>query len=110
MGADECLEENRQGVREIATNRVSKMTALTPNTGIRATVAVAISALMAVASAGVTWGVTQSRISQGEERDARNERRIEKLEDVTVRTQQLLERIDERTAAIKDRMDRRETK
>ena len=63
---------------------------------------------MAVASAGITYGVAQAKIAQGEERDVRIERRVERLEEASVKTQQLLERIDERTAAIKERLDRRE--
>lgn len=80
------------------------MTSINPNTNIKASVAVAISALMAVASAGVTWGITQSDIRQGKDADARLERRVEKLEESTVVTRQLLERIDERTAQIQSRL------
>jgi hypothetical protein len=65
--------------------------------------AVAITLASALLSAGITWGATVGRISEGERSTARIERRVEKLEDAVARMLPLLERIDERTGRIERR-------
>jgi hypothetical protein len=59
--------------------------------------ALAFTAISAVLSAGVTWGATVGRISEGERDLIRIEKRVEKLEDAVAKMLPLLERIDERT-------------
>ena len=75
--------------------------------GLRLSIVLLISLLGSAASAGVTWGMAANRLANGEERDARMERRIDRLEEVTQRSAVLLERIDERTAEIKRVQDLR---
>lgn len=75
--------------------------------GLRLSLVLLISLLGSAASAGMTWGVTANRLAAGEDRDARMERRIDRLEEVTQRSAVLLERIDERTAEIKRVQDLR---
>lgn len=66
---------------------------------------IVITLVSAALSAGTTYGLTGGRLTSGEERDAKMERRIEKLEDISQRNTLLLERIDERTAEIKRQLD-----
>ena len=76
-----------------------------PNKTPRLPLVIVITLLSAALSAGTTWGLTSGRLDSGEERDAKMERRIEKLEDISQRNTLLLERIDERTAEIKRQLE-----
>lgn len=89
---------------------------ITEKTKLSLPVATFLAAAIAVASAGTTYGVYKTNMEsqraevqrvehESKERDARVERRIEKLENVAEKTQLLLERIDERTTEIKRQLD-----
>lgn len=80
---------------------------LSEKTQVRAPFAVLASIALSLVSAGTVYGLMQARISEGENRDAKMERRIEKLEEATVSNKMLLERIDERTAEIVRRLERK---